>query len=148
MKKILGRFLFLEPSKKLNENILDLTFLFVRVSTALAMLLLHGQGKWMNFSKIAPNFPDPLGFLGSHLSLILVVGSEVFGALLMALGLLTRWASFSLFFTMFVAAFIHHWADPFKEKELAFIYGLIFLFFTLAGGGKYSLDHLIKKKLL
>ena len=147
MKKTLLKVIFLEPSEKLNEHLLDVSFLFVRVSTALTMLFAHGVGKWMGFSKIAPNFPDPLGFLGSKLSLALVVGSEVLGALLMALGLLTRWSSFSLLFTMFVAAFIHHGADPFKQKELAVIYGLLFLFFTFAGGGKYSLDHLIKRKL-
>ena len=147
MKSLLLQILFLEPSKKLNPHLQDFIFLFVRVSIALLMFFAHGQGKWANFSKIAPNFPDPFGFLGSQLSLALVVGAEVFGALLMALGLFTRWSSFSLFFTMFVAAFVVHLNDPFKDKELAVIYALVFLFFTIAGGGKYSLDYLIKKKL-
>ena len=147
-KNLFWKILFLEPSQKLHEHLLDGTFLFIRVFAALTMFWAHGKSKLLDFSEIAPNFPDPFGFLGSTLSLALVVGSEFFGALLMALGLLTRWASFSLFFTMFVAGFVFHWADSFKDKELAIVYALIFLFFTIAGGGKYSLDNLIKKKLL
>lgn len=132
------------------------------------MLLAHGVGKWMGFSNIAPHFPDPLGLgsklsviglnlfgvvlpdplgLGSKLSLILVIGSELFGAVLLALGLFTRWASFSLLFTMLVATFITHGPDPFKVKELAFLYALVFVLFTVAGGGKYSLDSLLKKEI-
>ena len=120
-------------------------YLVARVTAPLLMLICHGYGKLMGFSNIAPHFPDPLG-LGSTLSLILVIGAEFFGSLLLILGLFSRWSAFSLFFTMMVVVFIHHWADPFKEKELAVLYGLFFLFFTMAGGGKYSLDNWLKKK--
>ena len=147
VKPIISKWLFLDFKKILNEGTTEYVFLSVRVATALIMLFSHGVGKWMNFSNIAPRFPDPFGFLGSTLSLALVVGSEVFGAILLALGLLTRWASFSLLFTMLTAAFIVHLPDPFKEKELAILYALIFFFFTVRGGGKYSLDHLLKKNL-
>ena len=147
MKPFISKWLFLDFKNILNEKSTELVFLFVRIATALIMLFAHGIGKWTNFSNIAPKFPDPFGFLGPTLSLALVVGSEVFGAILMALGLFTRWASFSLLFTMLTAAFIVHLSDPFKSKELAILYALIFLFFTIKGGGKYSLDHLLKKKL-
>ena len=130
----------------MEQILLNGAFLFLRVSSALVMLFAHGIGKWINFSSIAPKFTDPFGFLGSSLSLALVVGAEVFGAILMALGLFTRFASFSLFFTMAVAFFIVDATEPFDEKELAFMYGIIYLFFTLTGGGKYSLDHLLKKR--
>ncbi|MBC6415089.1 MAG: DoxX family protein [Bdellovibrionales bacterium] len=146
--RLLLKFLFLESSKQnINEAIKDYSFLFVRVTTGLTMLFAHGIGKMTNFSKIAENFPDPFGFLGSNLSLGLVVVSEVFGSLLLAMGLLTRWASFSLLFTMLVAAFVIHLKDPFSTKELAFTYALLFFYFTFAGGGKYSLDALIKNKI-
>ena len=145
-KSVIFKWLFLD-FKFLNDKLTEYTFLSVRVLTGLIMLFAHGIGKMMNFSNIAPNFPDPFGFLGSTLSLALVVGSEVFGSILLALGLLTRWSSFSLLFTMLVAAFIVHLHDPFKDKELAVLYALIFLFFTIKGGGKYSLDYMLKKKL-
>lgn len=130
---------------KLETQFSDWSFLFVRFTVALTMLMAHGFGKLTNFSQIAPNFPNPLG-LGSTLSLALVTGAEFFGAILLALGLFTRWASFSLLFTMLVAAFIVHAPDPFKAKELAILYGLFFLFFTFSGAGKYSLDDILKNK--
>ena len=148
LKTIISKWLFLDFKTFVNEKFIEFVFLSIRVATALIMLFAHGIGKWMNFSNIAPKFPDPFGFLGSTLSLALVVGSEVFGSILLALGLFSRWASFSLLFTMLTAAFVVHWPDPFKAKELAILYALIFFFFTVRGGGKYSLDQLLKKKLV
>ncbi len=140
--KLLG----LNFGRAMESRLLDWSYLFVRVAVSCIMLCSHGYGKLMNFSNIAPHFPNPLG-LGSTLSLFLVTGAEFFGAILLALGLFSRWAGFSLLFTMLVAAFITHWPDPFKAKELALLYALFFLLFTLAGGGKYSLDSLLKKRL-
>ena len=147
IKPFVLKWIFLDFKTILNDKLTESVFLSVRIATALIMLFSHGIGKWMKFSKIAPNFPDPFGFLGSAFSLALVVGAEVFGSILLALGLLTRWASFSLLFTMLTAAFIVHWPDSFKEKELAILYALIFFFFTIRGGGKYSCDRLLKQKL-
>ena len=148
MKKniILKKTLGLDFGSQWENQFLDWSYLFVRLAVALTMLVSHGYGKLINFSSMAPHFPDPLG-LGSVLSLVLVIGAEFFGSILLALGLLTRWASFSLLFTMVIAAFIVHWPDPFKKKELAILYGLFFLLFTIAGSGKYSLDNLLKKRL-
>ena len=147
MNKKIKTLLLLESSnQKLHKNLNEYTLLLIRVLAGLSMLLAHGVGKWNNFSNLAGKFPDPFGFLGSKLSLTLVVGSEVFGALLLIVGLFTRWVSFSLLFTMLVASFVIHWSDPFSKKELAFIYALIYLYFTIAGAGKYSLDSLLKNK--
>ena len=41
---------------------------------------------------------------------------------------------------MFVAAFIVHFDDPFKNKELAILYLVGFLIIFLMGPGKYSID--------
>ena len=144
-KNIILKGLGWDLGSKLEAQLSDWSYLFVRFIVAITMLMAHGFGKLTNFSQIAPHFPNPLG-LGSTLSLALVTGAEFFGAILLALGLFTRWASFSLLFTMMVAAFIVHSSDPFKAKELAILYGLFFLFFTLAGAGKYSLDDILKNK--
>ena len=148
MKQKIKKILLLESSnKKLHHSLNEYSLLLIRVAVGLSMLLAHGWGKMANFSNIAANFPDPFGFLGSTMSLALVVGSEVFGALFLVLGLFTRWAGFSLLFTMLVAAFMTHLNDPFADKELAVMYALLFLYFTVAGGGRYSLDSLLKKML-
>lgn len=144
-KNMILKWLGWDFGSKLEAQFSDWSFLFVRFTVAFTMLMAHGFGKLTNFSQIAPNFPNPLG-LGSTLSLALVTGAEFFGAIFLALGFLTRWASFSLLFTMLVAAFIVHAPDPFKAKELAVLYALFFLFFTFSGAGKYSLDAILKNK--
>lgn len=111
-----------------------------------SLMLLHGYGKLTNFSNIAPNFLNFLG-LGASVSLALVVLSEFFGSLGVLFGFLTRWASFSIVFTMLVAVFIAHGADPFSKKEMAILYAVAFLFPMLAGGGKYSVDSYIKNQI-
>ena len=122
-------------------------WLSLRIALPLCMLIGHGWGKLAGFSQIAPHFVDPYG-LGPTLSLALVVGSEFFGSLLLMAGLFSRWAAFSLFFTMLTAAFLVHWPDPFKEKEMALVYAVGFAALALKGGGRWSLDALLKKKWL
>ena len=129
---------------RLERRLVDYGWLFFRVGVAVLMLI-HGYGKLVNFSQIAPNFMNFLG-LGSTLSLALVVMSEFFGSLFVVFGFLTRWASLTIVFTMSVAAFVAHGADPFSKKELAVLYAVAFFFLLLAGGGKYSLDNYLKKK--
>ncbi|MEN6618999.1 MAG: DoxX family protein [Rikenellaceae bacterium] len=46
-------------------------------------------------------------------------------------------------FTMTVAVFVTHAADPFQVKELALIYLIVFITLFLLGPGRYSLDHLV-----
>lgn len=101
-------------------------------------MLTHGFPKLQNWSNLSTSFPDPLG-IGSTLSLAGTVGTEFFGALLICLGLWTRLASAASLFTMLVAAFIVHGADPLQKKELALIYAGMYLSITLLGTGKYSI---------
>ena len=143
-KKVILKLVFLDLGPQW-DKIKDFTFLSLRVIVALSMLSAHGYGKLIHFSDKAPHFPDPLG-LGSFLSLFLVTGAEFFGSILLAVGLLTRWSALSLCFTMCVAAFIADWGEPFAEKELAILYALLFGLFLVFGGGKYSMDHIIRKK--
>ena len=130
---------------KWEQKLQDYGWLFFRVGIS-SLMLIHGYGKLTNFSNIAPHFLNFLN-LGSSFSLALVVLSEFFASLGVLFGFLTRWASFSIVFTMLVAVFIAHGADPFSKKELALVYALAFLFPMLAGGGKYSLDNYIKNRV-
>lgn len=111
----------------------------------LLMLLGHGWGKLSNFSLIAPNFPDPLGF-GSGVSLGLAVFAEFFASLALIFGFLTRLATFPLIITMLIAAFVIHAGDQYKKMELALVYLIPYLTILLSGPGKYSLDRLMFKK--
>ena len=139
MKKIAG--LTFGPNR--DSQFMEWGLLFLRAGLALLMLR-HGFQKLMGFSDMADNFFNPFG-LGGPISLALVVGSEFFGALFVLAGFLTRWSSFTIVFTMLVAAFMAHGGDPFHKKELALVYALGFFYLILTGSGKYGVDYYLKK---
>lgn len=117
----------------------DIGLLVFRLLFGLTMLVGHGLPKLMSFSEKSQTFPDYIG-VGSTISLCLAIGAEVICALLLIIGFKTKYVVIPLAITMGVAFFIHHGADPFNQKELAFMYliGYIALYFT--GAGKYSVD--------
>ena len=104
----------------------------------------HGWGKISHYSSSVASFPDPLS-IGSKWSLLGTIGAEFFAGLFLAVGLFTRLSSAVLLFTMCVIVFIFHAEDPFKTKELAVVYGLLYLCFGIGGGGKWSLDYLLSR---
>ena len=85
-------------------------------------------------------FPDPIG-LGSKFSLIMAISAEVGCSILLIAGIAPRLAAIPLAFTMIVALFIVHSADPWNVKELAAVYLLVYVTLVLTGPGRFSLDH-------
>ena len=98
----------------------------------------------MHFAEWAPTFPDPLG-VGSTISLALVTFAEVFCAVAVVLGLLTRLAVLPLIGFFAVAFFIHHAHDPWSKKELAVVYAVPMIALLFTGPGRYSLDELLTR---
>lgn len=123
---------------------MNLGLLILRLFVGLTMLISHGWPKLSNFSAMSTKFPDLIG-LGSQVSLSLAVFSEVFCSVAIILGVLTRWVSIPLMITMAVAFFIVHGSDPFKTKELAFIYMGIYATLIGTGAGDFSIDKFIRK---
>ncbi|MEP6900681.1 MAG: DoxX family protein [Actinomycetota bacterium] len=79
---------------------------------------------------------------------------EFFGGILILIGLFTRWTAFILSGMMAVAYFMAHafngkgflpMAGGGNGGELAVIYCFVFFYLFFAGGGAWSVDHLIKK---
>lgn len=68
--------------------------------------------------------------------------AEFAGGICIALGLGTRVAAFFVFFTMCVAFFKAHGADPFHMKLAPYLYGITALSLIFTGGGRFSLDAL------
>lgn len=110
------------------------------------LLLSHGLAKWSNFDAMSAVFPDPMG-IGSSASLSLAIFGEVICSLGFMAGALYRLALIPMIFTMCVAFFVIHSADPFAVKELALVYLAIFVLMYIAGPGNYSIDRLIAKKI-
>lgn len=129
----------------LNLPSIDVALFILRVGAA-ALILTHGIPKLlMLFGGAEIQFADPIG-LGMETSLTLSVFAEFICAILLGLGLGTRLAAIPLIINMSVAYFIFHAQDPFKAKELALIYLLIFVTLLITGSGKYALDHYLLKR--
>lgn len=124
---------------------INLGLLFLRVSVGSLMFFSHGWGKLVNFSHIAPNFPDPLG-VGSTVSLALAVFAEFFCSIAVIIGLKTRFAAIPLLITMLVALFLVHGNDPWKTKEFVILFIIPFTTLIITDGGSYSVDTFIPGK--
>jgi putative oxidoreductase len=144
----------------------DAALLILRLS-GLGLALAHGWAKIENFlSGESAQFVEGVARLGFPYPTVFAWAAtlaELVGGSLIALGLLTRVAAGFAAFTMFVAAFLRHrlaqqtlaffginpiaadvlegWGNP----ERAALYLLIFLALVLMGGGRFSLDRLVRR---
>jgi putative oxidoreductase len=116
----------------------SLALLVLRLWLGLAMFFHHGLDKLAHFDKYAAKFPDPLG-IGVTPGLTLVTFAETAGALLLALGLVTRFAAVTLVIDLAVAVFMVHKSAS-GPGELAFIYLAGYTTLLIAGGGTFSVD--------
>ncbi len=124
----------------------DAALLLLRAGAA-SLMLTHGIPKLMQlFSGEPIAFASVMG-MSMTLSLALAVFAEAVCSILILFGIGTRLAAIPLIITMLTAAFVIHADDPFANKEMALLYAIIFSVLFLTGGGKYSVDHLIAKKL-
>lgn len=135
---VIYRFLF--PVKP-DTTAYSLFLLALRILFGL-LLMSHGIQKFTHFAEMSATFPDPLG-VGHGVSLGLAIFGELVCSVAFIFGFLYRLAMIPMIFTMGVAYFVIHGADPFAVKELAFVYLAVFVLLYIAGPGKYSLDRLI-----
>lgn len=120
--------------------------LFLRVFVGILMMT-HGLAKLNNFDQLADSFLDPIGW-GNKMSLIMIIFAELGCSVLLILGLFTRLAAIPLLFSMCIAIFVAHGADPFSVKEMAVLYAGVYLVLIFTGGGKWSVDYFIHKKTM
>ncbi len=121
-----------------DSTLTSLALLVLRLWLGLAMFLHHGIDKLAHFDKYSARFPDPLG-IGATPGLALVTFAETAGAVLLALGLVTRFAALTLVIDLAVAVFMVHKAAN-GAGELAFIYLAGYVALLMAGGGRFSVD--------
>jgi putative oxidoreductase len=69
--------------------------------------------------------------------------SELFGGIMILLGLFTRVGAFLIMITMLVAAFTAGKGDLLGEAEFTFIYATLCFAIILVGAGKFSFDNLL-----
>ena len=128
-----------------NSVFKDIILLVVRVFIGFAMLShgFHNLQMLLEGGKI--EFFDFLG-LGPTISLTLTVFAEFVCSILLILGLFTRVALGFLIFTMIIAGFVVHGADPFEKREMSLIYLSVYLLLITFGPGNISVDYMIEKR--
>ncbi len=105
----------------------------------------HGSMKLLGF-------PPSEMFKGLELfSLLGLAGVlELFGGALLILGLFTRFTAFILSGEMAVAYFMVHAPQGFfpvlNHGEAAVFYCFVFLYFSVAGGGAWSVDKVLERR--
>ncbi len=115
--------------------------IIVRIMAGL-LYLQHGLNKMFNF----PATPTHVPYGDNMFSLVPGVAGviEVFGSLLLILGLFTRPVAFIMSGEMAIAYFYAHQPRNFfpllNAGESAILYCFIFLYLFVAGGGCWSLD--------
>jgi putative oxidoreductase len=131
-------------STTVNSNGVNTWLLIARVVVG-ALMLTHGLPKLQKLVAGNVQFLDPIG-LGPTVSLGLVVFAEVICALLIILGLATRFASVPLIINMLVAIFVAHAGQAIGKKELPIMFLIFFVGFCIIGAGRYSLDAVVGGK--
>lgn len=120
---------------------IDFAVLILRVFPSLFMLT-YGWEKLTKFISGDWTFADPIG-IGEGFSLFLAVLAEFFGSLMVIFGILTRPALLLLMFTMAVAGFVVHAADPISVKEHSLTFLVIYTAIFITGPSRLSLDNRI-----
>jgi putative oxidoreductase len=124
----------------------DVALTLLRVFAGLTMLIAHGRGKLPPSEKFVAGVAN-LGFPAPTFFAWCAALAESGGALMVVAGLATRLGAGFVAFTMAVAAFGAHAADPFDKKERALLFGAIFLTFVVVGCGRYGVDAALRRRL-
>ena len=130
-------------STKYNAGSFNFGLLVLRLGAGVLMAH-HGYMKLDNYDQMSGQFTGFLG-LSPAISLALVIFSELVCAILVAIGLFTRFACIPLIISCtYALAKAHQW-DVFGKGELVTLFLAAFLTILFTGPGKVSIDSMISK---
>jgi putative oxidoreductase len=123
----------------------DLALLLLRWVTG-AFLVYQSHDNILSAERMAEfeRFLVQFDFPVAHLMAPLCVWAQMLCAILLILGLLTRWAGLVITFVFIVAVWMVHWPQDFPGWWPALVLVFIGILFATAGGGRYALDRLIE----
>lgn len=131
----------------LYSGLAGLSWLLMRVVAGVS-LAVHGWPKILApFRNVG--MVESLGFVPGVLWSPLLAGTEFFGGILLAIGLLTRPAAVGATIVLCVTAHFH-WvvqSQGFAGAEKSLLWGTITLFFAIRGGGFLSVDGMMRKEI-
>ena len=134
---MLKRFLFANNSYDLGLTTVRIFAGIIIIPFGMEMFdgeAMSGYTKWL--TDIGLPLPGFMAYLGKV--------AELVGGIFLILGLLTRLASVFLMITMAVITFV---MSSGSITDMTFLLLLLFAVYLFSGGGKYSVDALIAKKL-
>ena len=134
---MLKRFLFANNSYDLGLTIVRIFAGIIIIPFGMEMFdaeAMSGYTKWL--TDIGLPLPGFMAYVGKV--------AELVGGIFLILGLLTRLASVFLMITMAVITFV---MSSGSITDMTFLLLLLFAVYLFSGGGKYSVDALIAKKL-
>ncbi|MAV80040.1 MAG: hypothetical protein CBD31_04715 [Flavobacteriaceae bacterium TMED171] len=125
----------------------ETSFLILRFFTGITMCYYHGWSKLFSsierLDKLGSNFTKWFGLDSLSVPFgIIATFSESIGALMLALGFLTRPTAFLLAFTMMVATVKNITGVGMEKTELSLIFLILSCVIFIRGSGRYSLDKL------
>ena len=130
-------------SSKYSDNAISISLLMLRLTLG-GLMIPHGVQKLTRFAAKSSSFADPF-HIGSPTSMALTIFAELFCAVFVVVGLMTRISTIPLIVVMSVAVFSAHHGKIFGEGEHAALYLGGFIALLFAGPGKVSMDRLIGK---
>lgn len=112
------------------------------------------------FAGIQSNFPLPFNYIPADISWFMAAWGEYLFAILLLLGLFTRFAAVSLLVITAVATAAVHWPESYASLgqlwegyaisnkgagnfKLPLLFAVLLMPLIFSGGGKFSLDHLL-----
>ena len=125
--------------------LVDGALLILRAVTGLALALAHGLGKMPPSDRFV-GMVEGLGFPAPGLFAWGSGFAEFVCGLLLAVGLLTRPAALFIVLNMTVVVLLAHAGDAFGDREKGLLFGVIALTFLIIGGGRYSVDAVLRRR--
>lgn len=130
-------------STRYNAGAYNTGLLILRLGAGILMAN-HGYTKLIRYNEMSGKFVNFLG-LGSEITLALVIFAELFCAILIVLGLFTRFACIPLIIACTYALSQSHKWDVFGEGEKITLFLIAFVTILFTGPGKISVDKMISK---
>ncbi|MVV51698.1 DoxX family protein [Pseudomonas sp. PB120] len=117
----------------------DIGLFFLRVSSALFLLWVHGLPKLLNYSAQLQVIEDPF-HLGANLTLMLAIFAEVLCPLLIIAGVLVRLACLPVLSVLWIAMVVVHPQWSIEEGQFGWLLLLLFTSIFIAGPGRLALN--------